>query len=67
MEISKNMKTLFEGLMLLDLTETDLLAISYMLDSEVKIIKMLKWFKIIKFKPNKKQVLNKARDIALED
>lgn len=65
MKIMKNMKTLIDGLMLLDLTESDVLAVCYMLDTEEKVIDMLLWFKSIIYKPSKKEVLNQARDICI--
>ena len=37
------------------------------MENEEKVIKMLLWFKTLKKKPSKKQVLNKARDICVEE
>ena len=67
MDLTQNLKTLIDGLQLLDLTETDILAVCLMLENEEKVIKMLLWFKTLKKKPSKKQVLNKARDICMEE
>ena len=67
MDLTQNLKTLIDGLQLLDLTETDILAVCLMLENEEKVIKMLLWFKTLKKKPSKKQVLKKARDICMEE
>ena len=55
------------GLQLLGLTESEILAVCLMLETEEKVIKMLLWFKTLKKKPRKKQVFNKARDFYIED
>ena len=67
MDLTQNLKTLIDGLQLLDLTESDILAVCLMLETEEKVIKMLKWFKSLNNQPCKKQVLNKARDICMEE
>ena len=67
MDFTQNLKTLIDGLQLLDLTESDILAVCLMLENEEKVIKMLLWFKTLKKKPSKKKVLNKARDICMEE
>ena len=48
------------------MTESDILAVCLMLEIEEKVIKMLLWFKKLKKKPSKKQVLNKARGLCME-
>jgi hypothetical protein len=67
MDLTQNLKTLIDGLQLLELTESEILAVCLMLETEDKVIKMLLWFKTLKEKPSKKQVLNKARDLCMED
>ena len=67
MDLTKNLKTLIDGLQLLELTESEILAVCLMLETEEKVIKMLLWFKTLKKKPSKKHVLIKARDLCMED
>lgn len=67
MDLTQNLKTLIDGLQLLELSESEILAVCLMLETEDKVIKMLLWFKTLKKKPSKKQVLNKARGLCIED
>ena len=66
MDLTQNLKTLIDGLQLLELTESDILAVCLMLETEDKVIKMLLWFKTLNEIPSKKHVLNKARELCLE-